>query len=101
MLAVGVALAVFVVGVLVTWLVGTPFSDDACLDSLASLTEGSSSTSKPALWPPGTISCEYVTPAGAVSQSTVVPWFDWLFFAFLAAGAGGTAWAVATILRRR
>lgn len=88
-----VALIVFGLGFLGAWLVGTPLSDDACLEQIERLREGSSYGENTSLWPPGT-SCEYVAPNGETSHETSVPLLDYLVWAYFAAGIGFAVWAV-------
>ena len=79
-LTAAVAAGVFFVGAGLVWVGVMPglSSIDKCSD-FGRLPEGSTSNSKPDLFPPGTIVCEYQTPRGEVTTSQYVPWFEWLF----------------------
>lgn len=68
---------------------------DVCND-FGERPEGSSSSSKPDVFPPGTITCEYRAPDGEVTTSLYVPWFEWLV---LAAGSLLLWWLALGVLR--
>jgi hypothetical protein len=75
------AVAIFVLGALVVWLV-TPIGNP-CPD-LGQLPPGSTSGSAPSFTPPLTRTCTYRTPEATEARSRYVPWLDWLVLALVA-----------------
>lgn len=84
-----VTAGVFLAGAGLVWVGTMPAlsSIDICTD-FGALPEGSSISSKPDLFPPGTIVCEYQTPRGEVTTSEYVPWFEWLVVGVAAVAVG-------------
>ena len=85
------AVAVFVLGFLVVWLIkpiGNPCPD------LERLPQGSSAASSPSFAPPGTRTCTYTAAGGTKATSKYVPWLDWIVLLLLAAVAGGAVAAL-------
>jgi hypothetical protein len=89
----------FVTGAVLAWTGTMPVLSgaDVCND-FGALPEGSSSSSNPDLFPPGTIACEYRTPAGQVTTMRYVPWFEW---SVLAVGAVLAALLTVAVLQVR
>ncbi|MEJ7798520.1 MAG: hypothetical protein WKF42_08480 [Solirubrobacteraceae bacterium] len=80
------AVAIFVLGALVVWLVkpiGNPCPD------LDRLPQGSTAKSSPSFAPPGTRTCSYIAAGGTQATAKYVPWLDWMVLLLLAALAGG------------
>jgi hypothetical protein len=91
------AVAVFVVGFLVVWLVkpiGNPCPD------LGSLPQGSSASSSPSFAPPGSRTCTYTAAAGVKATAKYMPWLDWIVLLLLAAAAAGVVRALSPAGRR-
>lgn len=91
------ALCVFAVGFAIVWAGFSPLAQDPydfCPDAPQS--EGSTVRTEPALWPPGTTTCEYATADGSASR-TYVPWEDWLALGLFAAGVGVGVWALSSM----
>jgi len=85
------AIAVFVVGFFVVWLVkpiGNPCPD------LGSLPQGSSASSSPSLSPPGSRTCTYTASAGIEATSKYMPWLDWIVLLLVAAAVAGVVRAI-------
>ena len=80
------AVAVFVLGLLVVWLIapiGNPCPD---VDRLPT---GSRGSSAPSLLPPLTRTCTYTTPEGTQARKRYVPVIDGLLVAIVAGIVGG------------
>jgi len=80
------AVAIFLAGALVVWLVkpiGEPCPD------LERLPAGSTARSSPSLTPPGTRTCTYTAAGGTEARSSYVPWLDWIVLVLLAALVAG------------
>jgi hypothetical protein len=80
------AVAVFVAGFLVVWLVkpiGNPCPD------VGRLPQGSSASSSPSLSPPGSRTCTYTAVGGIEATAGYVPWLDWVVLLLLAALVAG------------
>lgn len=83
-----IAVAVFVAGFLVVWLIkpiGNPCPD------LDRLPQGSSATSSPSFSPPGARTCTYTAAGGIRAESKYLPWLDWIVLLLLAAVAAAAA----------
>ncbi len=87
--AIRAAIAVFVLGALIVWLIA-PIGN-ACPD-VGLLPAGSSSASAPSFSPPLTRTCTYTTTDGTMARKRYVPIVDWLVLAVIAGvvGAGIT-----------
>jgi hypothetical protein len=84
--AIRAAVAVFLLGALVVWLV-RPIRD-ACPD-VDRLPAGSTGTSAPSFAPPLTRTCTYTTPDGTKARRRYVPVVDLLALAAIAGAVGG------------
>jgi hypothetical protein len=62
--------------------------------------EGASSETRWTWWPPGATRCTHTTPAGAVRESTYVPWQEWATIAVCALGFALAAFAAMTARHR-
>ncbi len=87
--AIRAAIAVFVLGALIVWLI-TPIGN-ACPD-VGLLPAGSRSSSAPSFSPPLTRTCTYTTSDGTKARKRYIPIVDWLVLAVIAGvvGAGIT-----------
>lgn len=90
------AVALFVVGLLLIWLI-RPIGN-ACGD-LDKLPSGSTASSAPSFTPPITRTCTYTTPDGTRASKRYVPMLD-VFALLLAAGVVGGAIGLAGAVRR-
>jgi hypothetical protein len=88
-----VAVLVFVVGFAWVWAFGGFNGESAWCD--ATVPETASYSVERALWPPGAGRCVI----DGRTQSTHVPWFEWLVVAFVAATAGLAAAGFARAVR--
>lgn len=83
------AVAIFVLGMLVVWLI-RPIGD-ACPD-VDKLPAGSTGSSAPSLAPPLTRTCTYGTPDGTKARQRYVPVVDVLVLAVIAGVVGAAIW---------
>ncbi len=91
-----IAVAIFLAGVLVVWLV-KPIGN-ACPD-LNVVVAGSSASSSPSFSPPLTRTCTYTIAGGTRATARYVPWLDWLVLLVAAAAVAGVAGALSPAAR--
>lgn len=92
-----IALAIFLAGILVVWLI-KPIGN-ACPD-LAGLPAGSKATSAPSFSPPLTRTCTYLAAGGTRATARYVPWLDWLVLALVAGAVAGVAGVISPAARK-
>ncbi len=85
------ASCVAALGVALLWVGPEPMWEHRCPLTLdLTMPEGTGLHVSSSWWPPGT-ECEYTFPDGTTTNSTYVPWAEWLIMLALAAALGAIA----------
>ncbi|MEJ7824283.1 MAG: hypothetical protein WKF48_02580 [Solirubrobacteraceae bacterium] len=91
-----IAIAIFLAGLLVVWLI-KPIGD-ACPD-LGALPSGSTASSSPSFSPPLTRTCTYLAAGGTRATARYVPWLDVLVLVLVAGAVAGVAAVISPAAR--